>query len=77
MLNSHEHILICSPRLHEQQLKNIYQKCKARVTFGTMTAKKEVFGLFLIIVLATNITMQKHRTNLYLKLYQAINELVS
>ena len=42
-----------------------------------MTAKKEVFGLFLIIVLATNITMQKHRTNLYLKLYQAINELVS
>ena len=39
------------------------KKCKAHVTFGTAAATKVIFGLFLLIELASNITMPEHQTH--------------
>ena len=42
--------------------KQRIEKHKPPVTFGTTEAKKLVFGLFLLIALATNIKIPKHKT---------------
>ena len=62
-LDPHENGLHRSPRLCEKLNMEEWKKCKAHVNFGTVAATKVVFGLFLLISLASNITMQEHLTH--------------
>ena len=62
-LNSRDNGLCWYPRLREQQGLKKNKKIKAHVTYGVEAATKVVFGLLLLIALATNITMPKHQTN--------------
>ena len=39
------------------------KKRKARITFGSADAKTVVFGMFLLIELASNIKMPEHQTH--------------
>ena len=48
--------------VNNSKIKNSQER-KAHVNFGTAAATKVVFGLFLIIALATNIKIAKYRTN--------------
>ena len=48
--------------VNNSKIKNSQER-KAHVNFGTAAATKVVFGLFLIIALATNIKIPKYRTN--------------
>ena len=59
-----ENGLAGSPRLREQREKDkeTLQKRKAHVSFGTAAATKLVFGMFLLIALATNAVVPQHRT---------------
>ena len=62
-LNPHENGLRRSPCLREQQDMEESKKHKAHVIFGSAAATKVVFGLFLLIALAINITMLEHQTH--------------
>ena len=62
-LNPHENGLRRSLRLREQQDMEESKKRKYHVTFGTAAATKLVFGLLLLIALASNITMPDHQTH--------------
>ena len=64
IMNPHDNGLRRSPRLREQREKDkeASQKRKAHVSFGTAAATKLVFGLFLLIALATNVVVPQNRT---------------
>ena len=62
-MNPHENGLRRSPLLREQRDMEESQNQKAHVTFGTAAATKVVFGMFLLIALASNITMPEQRTH--------------
>ena len=63
-MNPHKNGLHQSPRLRKQREKDegISQKRKSHVYFGTAAATKLGFGLFLLIVVATNVVVPQHQT---------------
>ena len=62
-MNPHDKGLCCSPDLWDQRENEESQKCKADVTFGREADTKVAFVMFLLIELATNITIPKHQSN--------------
>ena len=72
--NPHDNALRRSPRLREQSESGETNKRKARAIFGRVATTKVCLGLFLLLAMATNVSMPKHQTSTNLTfIEQAMN----